>query len=331
VVASQRDVVGEHPCGGQWSPTTRASLSVVDEHVVGDADTDHLGHMSIRRYPDIAERGVRPLLEAIGLDDARLRDMQVAPMVVDAYSRQYREQYAGANLRLAAGILDADRGGVVVYAELSNSANRDLAGTFVQWVRLLANADRTGRLVPDDAVDAANVRRVDWPDRGRPRSLALAPLQIASPRQLQELALERWNDGHVDAGSCDERGWFLGSLSDLAWGVERDLQSDLADEERSWLHLADDGRSLGLTNVEHRRVLVAVPKARVQLRTLAANIAIGSNHRVRREWTFDPANGRVYAAGDFVDLVFDAETRRAVEIPAAFRAELERWYHPELG
>jgi len=39
----------------------------------------------------------------------------------------------------------------------------------------------------------------------------------------------------------------------------------------------------------------------------------------------------VFAAGDFVDLVFDATTRRTVEIPPDFRAELERWFHPELG
>jgi acyl-CoA thioesterase FadM len=64
---------------------------------------------------------------------------------------------------------------------------------------------------------------------------------------------------------------------------------------------------------------------------VAANLVIGTNRRVRREWSFDPASGTVYAAGDFVDLVFDTETRRAVEIPAGFRAELERWHHPELA
>jgi acyl-CoA thioesterase FadM len=64
---------------------------------------------------------------------------------------------------------------------------------------------------------------------------------------------------------------------------------------------------------------------------VAANIVIGSNRRVRREWSYDAETGHVYAAGDFVDLVFDTETRRATEIPGGFRAELERWCHPELA
>jgi hypothetical protein len=247
------------------------------------------------------------------------------------YTRHYREQYVGSTLRLTGGYLDADDDGFTTYAELHNIDSGDLAATFVQRNRLLAIADRSSVAPPVDAVRAARATTVDWPERGRPRTLRLAPIQIASSEQLRTLALEPWNDGHIALGQCDSDGWFAGGLTTMAWGVERDLDSRLDDEERSWLYETDDGRSLGLTNVESRRVLVAVPRAGDRVRTVAANVVIGSNRRVRREWSFDPLSGKVFACGDFVDLVFDATARRASDIPPGFRAELERWFHPELG
>jgi len=323
--------VGEHPCARGDLPPPRADLEVVLDHVVGPGDTDHLGHMNIRRYAELAESAIPRIVASVGLDGPVLARLGAVAMATDAYTRHYREQFTGAPLQLRFGFLDADGAGLTVYAELRNVESGDLAATFVQWVRLLGQADRTAIDVPTAAVAVALARTVEWPEHGRPRTLSLAPIRIATPAELRDLALEPWNDGHLAATHCDARGWFVGGLTGLAWGVERELHSDLAEEERSWLHVTADGRSLGLTNVENRRVLVELPRAGARIRTVAANLVIASNRRVRREWSFDPGTGTVFATGDFVDLVFDSGTRRASEIPPGFRAELERWLHPELA
>ena len=82
--------------------------------------------------------------------------------------------------------------------------------------------------------------------------------------------------------------------------------------------------------MESRRVLLDHARAGTPIRTVAANIEVGPNYRVRREWTFDPFTRRIYAAGDFVDLLFDTGARRAVPIPPVARAELELRLNPDF-
>lgn len=317
-------------CGAGAGPVVNGPQPIL-EHRIGPDDTDHLGHMNIRRYAELAEAGVPLVLARLGVEADELDASGHVAVVVDAYTRHYREQYADATLTLVAGILGADHQGITMYAELRNLALAQLAATFVHVVRLFRAQDRAPIDVPDHAVDAARPMVVEWPEHGRPRTVRLDPIRLASPQQLRELPLEVWNDGRVGPDSCDRHGWYAGGPTTLAWGVERELSSTLDDAEHSWLFTGPDGQELALTNVENRRVLVQAPHAGARVRTVAANIAIGSNRRVRREWSFDPDSSDVYAAGDFVDLLFDPASRRTVEMPATVRRELERRYHPDLG
>jgi acyl-CoA thioesterase FadM len=308
-------------------------LEPVIEHMVGPADTDHLGHMNIRRYAEIGEAAVPQILAMRGLDQAWLEREDAVAVALDCYTRHYREQRAGAVLTLVAGFLDADADAATVYAELRNPDRDELAATFVHRVGVQRRAARSSVVIPAAVVSAARAGIVAWPEHGRPRSLTLDPIRLATPSQLRDLALEAWGDHAIVESDCDRYGRFAGGVTTLAWGPERhaDRASTLENEERSWLFADATGPSVGLANVESRRVYLAAPRAGARVKTVAANLVIGSNRRVRREWSYNPMTGQLYAAGDFVDLVFDTDTRRAVEIPPGFRAELERWYHPELA
>jgi acyl-CoA thioesterase FadM len=131
------------PSGRAERSPAAPSLGLVPviAHLVSGADTDHLGHMNIRRYAEIGEDAVPQVLALLGLDAEWLQREQCVVFAVDCYTRHYREQYSGAELSLVAGFLDADEQAVTVYAELRNPARDELAATFVHKVQLQRGVD----------------------------------------------------------------------------------------------------------------------------------------------------------------------------------------------
>src|SRR5215211_7787001 len=146
-----------------------AALRPTLEHRIGGDDTDHLGHMNIRRYAELAEAGVPRLLDLVGVDEAYLDTHEQVAVLVDVYTRHHREQWKGSVLTLHAGVLDVDDRRLRMYAELRNDDRDELAAAFVQTIGLFYVVDRSPAAMPVDAVETARQLTVDWPAQGRPR------------------------------------------------------------------------------------------------------------------------------------------------------------------
>jgi acyl-CoA thioesterase FadM len=306
------------------------NLQTILDYKIQPDDSDDLGHMRVGRYAEVAELARGPLLAAAGADRGWLTERACAPLTVDVYTRQHREQFVDSTLSLTGGFLEPDGADLIIYIEIRNRDSGDLAAASTQRVHLFDARRRQRAPFPDAVLDTARLQAVGWPAEGRPRTLHLTPVKVPTVDGLYASSLELWHEGQVAPEDCDSNGWYSGSLTRLAWGEKRHFDRLEPHLEPSWLFAGDEGERLGLANMESRRVLLDRPRAGTPIRTVATNIEIGPNYRVRREWTFDPSTDRMYAAGDFVDLLFDTGARSAVPIPTAARKELEQRFNPDF-
>jgi hypothetical protein len=84
-----------------------------------------------------------------------------------------------------------------------------------------------------------------------------------------------------------------------------------------------DGRRIGWAMLENRQFLVATPRANAPIVTLHAPTRIGAKTQQMRRWTFDTDSGALLSVIDAVSLAFDLDARKATEIPAYMREDLE--------
>ena len=291
------------------------------EHVVGDADVDASGHMTVARYAEIAElTGCALLVEAAPLSGG------VRPLVTSIVNRQHREQFAGARLAIGVGVLAVEPSAIEFHVELRNLADGVLASAHRVGVGTRHARSSASRPIEGEALAGARASIVDQPEHGRPRRLSIDPLGTTDVAHLAAHDLEVWCDRIVDAAECYEYGWYVGGPTRLAWGPVGTPRTDTP-----WQFRSADGHPLALTNVENRRRVLALPRERAHLLTVAANIAVERNRRVRREWTYDVDTNAMIVAGEFVDLLVDLDQRRSVDIPEHVRSELHRYLRPELG
>jgi acyl-CoA thioesterase FadM len=282
-------------------------LEHLDEYVVVPGDADASNHMNIQRYAEIAEEGALRLADA---DDDAPSDPST-PRITEITTRQHREQFVGARLEILFGVVARSHESATFHIELRNISDDALAATHLVRVRATARALST--------------QVIEQPPDGIPRRLTSGPLFMHQSNNLEKLNLELWSDRTVSTAECDEFGWFSAGPTQLAWGP-----IDAVRPERRW-RFNTEGGSFALANVEHRRSIASLPRLGAHLTTIAANVAIERNRRVRREWTFDTASGVVHAAGEFVDVLFDLNARKVADIPASVREALALYLHPALG
>lgn len=245
-------------------------------------------------------------------------------------TRQHREQFLGAHIKLFGSVVGVESGGVTFQLELLSMAptmaEEQLASTHLLRLGLVDVQTRAGVALNDGLLQRARRQQCDVLETAQPRRLTSGPMRHVTYDEVAALDHEVWCDRLVQAFDCDPHGWSCAGPTDLAWGP-RSVQRP----STVWQYQDTDGRAYGLANVEHRRVVLALPRLGAHLQTVAANVAVERNRRVRREWTFDLESGELHAMGEFVDLVVDLASRRAVEIPEGFRTALLRFLHPELA
>jgi acyl-CoA thioesterase FadM len=305
-----------------------ATQKQIGEYRVVESDVDALGHMNLRRYAELAESAAALLFAQ--LDEATGQRGEHCVAITDITTRQHREQFLGAHINLLGSVVGVDSDGVTFQLELRSVAptvaEEQLASTHLLRLGLVDVQTRSGVALNDGLLQRARHQQCDVLETARPRRLCSGPMRRVTYDEVAALEHEVWCVRIVQTSECDPHGWCCAGPTDLAWGP-RSLQRP----STLWQYQDNDGRAYGLTNVEHRRVVLAMPRVGTHLQTVAANVAVERNRRVRREWTFDLERGELYAMGEFVDLVVDLEARRAVEIPEAFRTALSRFLHPELA
>lgn len=288
-------------------------------HRIEQSDCDANGHMSVRHYAEFAERAA--LTVGVGIGHARA--------IRDVVTRQHREQFLGTDLFVLFGVVSINDGAITVHIE--TRSRDELASTHLVTIGIVDPDQRTLLRLPQHAFDTLQRLTEEGliglqPTYGQPRRVTTKPMRQPTLDEVVAHEVELWSDRVVEPVECDRSGWFSGGPAQLAWG-----RADQPRPRTRWQFPDADGHPYALTNVEHRRVVFSTPRVGAHLKTLAANMAIEKNRRIRREWTFDVDTGTLHAMGEFVDLVIDLEARRAAETPDHVRRALTDHLHPELG
>jgi acyl-CoA thioesterase FadM len=304
-----------------------SGLARFHESTVSDGQIDHLGHMNVRYYQEMALQATRALASAHGLTPQACRDQGGVLEVRDLFTRHYREQLVGARLAVLGGVLEVHAEGVRVYHELVNEERGERAAVFVHEAQLRSRETRRLKALPEMLAKSASLALVAWPEHGRPRTLDLERGRAApSLEVVRERSLAMRRERTVDPAECDADGFFASHTQDLVWGGEP-LAGRMA-----WMPVfeTEGGGRFGWASMESRTILHALPRAGARIQSFGAEVALERKTSFRQQWAFDVGTSELLCTHSIVNLAFDLATRRSIEIPAHFRAMLETQYHPDL-
>lgn len=297
------------------------------ESTVTEEEIDHLGHLNVRFYGSRALAATQAFLAERGLDAEGCAALGLRVSVPRVYTRHHREQLLGARLGVRTGVLSVERDGLRLYHELANLDSGELSAAMVYGVRLRDAARRDARPLPEPFVEGVAAEIVPWPEHGRPRSLDLdhVPDALALPEaRARDLALRAPRT--IEPGECDADGFFdERELPELFWGGE-----PVRGRGGVPMHALDDGRRLAWAIMESHRVALALPRAGDRVQSFVAHVEIGRKTVTRHQWLFDLDDGRLLCTWSSLDLAFDLDARRSMEIPDAVRSSLEANHHPDL-
>ncbi len=288
---------------------------------------DHLGHMNVRYYASRSLAATRALAGEYGLDEASCSAQGRELSVPDQFTRHFREQLEGAELGVMTGVLSVREEGLRVYHELVNLDSGELAASFVHRLELVDRETREPRAFPAGLAERAQAGVVEWPERGRPRTLDLdEDGRELGLDEARERGLENRQPRTLSETECDARGFLQpGQVPELVWG------GTPVRPRRGVPVYEVDGIRFGWATLESRSRLLATPRVGARVQSFGAEVAIAAKTDRQRYWVFDVDDGRLLSTFDVVNLAFDIGARRAIEIPDGIRRELETRYHPDLG
>lgn len=297
------------------------------EATVGEDEIDHLGHMNVRFYFEKALRASHALASEYDLSPDACRELGAVLEVRDNFARHYREQLAGAKLVVMGGVIGADSDRLRFYHELINPEREERAATFVHELGLRHRETGAALPLPSPIAKSAGESFVEWPEHGRPRTHDLDRVSKISLDLARERKLATRKVRVLGAEECDEAGFFLSpNYQSLVWGGEP-LERQTSDLP---LHDMQDGGKFGWAALESRVVMLELPRVGTRVQSFGAEVGLASKTSLRQMWVFDIDRGELLCSCSIVNLAFDIEARRAIEIPAAIRETLERDYHPDL-
>ncbi len=312
-------------------PEAPSVMEKVLSHTVAAEQIDHLGHMNVLFYADLARRGATAMAATLtGAAGAGGPGSGGPVWLPDQYVRHHHEQLEGAPLTVSAGVLDADPHRIRLYEELTNDATGELAAAFVVHVAVTEGDDHRPAVLPDAVVAKALARRVSVPDHGRPRSIGVDDDPGVGAPSLAELgrrdlALRR--ERVLSGSECEEAGWCRTELlMDLVWG-------GVPLEGRAFqpFHTAVDGTVVAFATMETRATWVRRPRQGARLQSFGAEVELGAKTIRGRHWVYDLDTAELAGVFSEVALAFAFDARRALVIPDEIRAELSTHLHPDLG
>ncbi len=306
----------------------KTPLLDLHEATVGPDEIDHLGHMNVRFYAEKALYASRVLAERIGLPAAGGPGAGAVFELRESFTRHYREQMKGAHLVVRGGVLDVRSDGVRFYHELLNPAREERAATFVHEMGLCDSVSRAPRPLPESVAIEASRCLVDWPEHGRPRTIDL-------DREPRQLGLEEARKRGIamrevrvlGADECTEDGFFPAvRYAELVWGGTPVPARD----EWTPLQKLPDGTPFGWAILENRGILRRLPRAGDCVQSFGVEVSVGRKTSYRHSWVFDVDRGDVLCMNSTVDIAFDIERRRSIEIPETSRTRLTARCQPDL-
>ncbi len=313
--------------GNSRDANTMNELAVLHESTVEPKEIDHLGHLNVRFYATRALRATKALAEQVGLTRDVLEQFDAELLIRDVFTRHYREQLVGSQLNVRGGVLEADASGFRFYHELFNIEKDELAATFVHRVELRRGDGSTPVEIPGTAVEAAMARIVEWPDHGRPRSIDLDSAPVSPGLGLLlERGLAMREERIVDERLCDSSGLLKPSaFMDLLWGG-----APTPEEAQKFLLDLPNGHKFGWATMESRASFVERPRVGARTRAFGAEVEIGRKISYRHQWLIDLDTERLLFRFSMINLAFDINERRSIEVPEHIRASMQREFFPDL-
>jgi acyl-CoA thioesterase FadM len=284
--------------------------------------------MNVRFYATRAALATRTLAAEYGLSREACAERGVLLCVPDSFTRHYREQLAGARLAVMTGVLSVREMGLRLYHELVNRDSGELAATFVHEVKLHDRATRTPRAFPAGLAERAQASKIVWPEHGRPRTVDLDRLPEALTLDIARArGLEMRKPRAIAREACDEDGFYDAAFApELVWGGE-------PIGRRGFVPIVEgpDGRKFGWAMLESRNAMLETPRVGARIQSFSAEVEIARKTSYRHSWVFDLDSGSLVCVSSTVNLAFDIDARKAIEIPDAIRRGLESELHPDLA
>lgn len=303
-------------------------MQTLHESIVEESEIDDLGHLSVPFYESRALTASQELLNGCGLNTAGLSDQGLELTLVDAFSRNLREQFLGATLAVQGGVLESDHKQIRLYQQIVNTASDELAAVYVQTFELQSTRNRGTVAFDKPLLEQLNNARIDWPEHGQPRSLDLSrppfPLSLEEARR-RDLASRP--PRKIELDECNEAG-FLDSarFQHLPYSG-----SASEDPTQQWVFEIADGTRVGLADLETRNTLLSLPREGDRIQVFSAEVAIARKTIRRSYWVFDLNSRTRLSGGSIVMACLDLDARRALEISGPLRNMFEGRYHPDLG
>ena len=315
--------------GTSGSPT--APLRVLHESEVLAEEIDALGHMNVRFYGARALASTDRLLAELGVDAGEFgATTPLAYELPGLFTRYQREQHTGSPLVVMGGLLDVTEEGLRFYHELRNPEKDELAASFVHDLRLRVPGEPDPLSIPDSVRKDLERSRIEFPERGRPRSIDLDRALVAPTfDDAIEGGLAFRLARPVEAEDCDAEGRLTAETRPFyMWGG--DPLPPLKRSDGPMLVELPDGAKMGWASMETRSVMVEQPVAGMRVQSFSATVEIARKTNLRRYWVYDVDSKRLLLSNEVVELALHLGERRAMEIPAEIRADMEKKLRADL-
>lgn len=283
--------------------TAEPTLEASHTSTVTPDQIDDLGHMNVRWYGANAIAGSRAMCERLGLS---------ALTISSGYTRHHHEQMEGAKLEVRSAVV-SHAPNLRLYHELRNTADNDLAATFIH----------------DFDHPALESPGIEIPEYGKARTLDLATNALASPPSLATLheldaamRLERQVTTEDTMGAERVPPWLA---NNLIWGGER------PDGEQSWIMTADNGDQLAFASMETRFWINQLPTVGTRIQSFGAVVEVREKISHDVGWAYDLDSGEMLVAFEGIDLAFNITQRRAIAMTPAQRERETARLRPELA
>ncbi|HEY5647732.1 MAG TPA: thioesterase family protein [Pseudomonadales bacterium] len=310
-------------------------MQILDESQVLASEIDSLGHMNVRFYLSRVDRANNVLLDKLGVTPA---PGGATVRRHDTYSRFRREQFAGATLHVAGGLLESDDALVRCYFEIRNPAKNEIAATFIVRSGLVDPTSQQALALPPQLNPFNEQYGTRLPEHGMPRSLSLDPPRMdVSLEELTRRVSQNPTPGMmsgrresvVDAEDCDANG-FLKEDVDLMFAMHKPQPGQQSASFGPPVMRTANGHRFSWAMIETRAIVLGRPRAGDRIVSLGADVALGERWRQSRRWAFVAETGRLVGINDVIGMALDLDERRSITIPDDLRASIERDYLPDL-
>jgi acyl-CoA thioester hydrolase len=287
-------------------------------------ECDQMGHMNVRHYFARANQGLVTLALRLGLTPSLLRQAGLSLRARDQHVRFLREMRPGAYYTLRAGVVQASAEQLSVYEEARFLHDDTVAASILTELSLVEAG--SGRSVP---LAEAVLQQAAQLSVQPPAEHAARGIERTTPRAapLYSEALEKGLVGAylapVQPEDCD------------AYGVmhEAAFMARVSDGIGHFFHATRPRRSTGIGGaaLEYRYVFHERPRLGDVIEVRSGLKGIGQKTTQLCHWIFNLETGRCAATSEAVAVSFDLTTRKAIEIPAEAREEMEPRIVPGLS